>query len=183
MKKRILLLPLLPVLGVSCSQTDIFGISRDESWSVFSGLAALAKDADPGTETHACRFGGTVSVTTTVEKGEQEDSSWSSGRWVLEPSECRMIEDNPEFSVWQGSVTFETETSITREDARIRVFVDGHVNWSRSEVEGSVCPLSLDFESSFGTDDLGGLQGSADDVGICGRSWTVPLSMFPREPR
>ena len=79
-------------------------------------------------------------------------------------------------------MTFETET-VTAEGGggRIRVSLDGWVNWSRSEIVGSVCPYHLDFESSFGPDDPeGGFQGSVEDTEICGRRFTVPLSMFPR---
>lgn len=182
-----LLLPLLPVLAaVSCSQTGgVYGLGSEDSWAIFTGLAGLARDADPGTGTHACRYGGTVSVTTTVERGERGDSSWTSGRWVLKPSRCRMIEDSPEVSLWgRGSVTFETETAVSGGGGRIRISVTGWINWSRSEIEGGVCPFDLDLESSFGTDGPAG--GSADDVGACGRRWTVPLSMFPgvlEEPR
>lgn len=175
------LLPLLAV--VSCSQTGgEYALSEEESWSAFSGLAGLAKDADPGTGTYACRFEGTVSISTLVETGERGDSSWTSGRWVLEPSGCRMIEISPEVSLWGGSVTFETETAVTGGGGgRIRISMDGHVNWSRSETVGSVCPVYLDFESSFGADDAGGgFQGSAD-AEVCGRGGlAVPLSMFPR---
>lgn len=92
---------------------EIYFLSEDEAWSVFSGLAGLAKDADPGTGTHACRFGGAVSISASVSTGERGDSSRTSGRRVLEPSECRMFEISPEVSRWQGSVTFETETAVT----------------------------------------------------------------------
>lgn len=79
------LLPLLPVLvPASCNETGpTYSLSSDEAWAVFSGLAGLAKDADPGTTTHACLRGGTVSVSTTAETGEHGDSSrtlaWADG--------------------------------------------------------------------------------------------------------
>ena len=58
--------------------------------------------------------------------------------------------------------------------------MDGHVNWSRSETVGYVCPVYLDFESSFGADDPGGgFQGSAD-AEVCGRGFARPSLHVPK---
>jgi len=164
---------LLTVLAVpGCYKTGpTYSIGYDDAYAVVTGLAKIAQDAGEGTGIHTCPSGGRTTLDAATVSEQRGDTIVTSSRWQLVPDECRfagiMVSGKPD-------VVFSTETTVTRNGARLVASITGGIFW-RYEEGGESCQFDLSVETSE-TDADGAFVGT-----LTPRSWTcadlsIPLS-------
>lgn len=156
-------------------------LGEDEARAVLSGLIEMANEAEHGTHTYTCPFGGEATNTVAVTSRQFGDSGlYRYAKWELEPSGCGLAVGYPDLAI-DGGVEFALQDH--RFDSgrrRFKAWVEGGFSWSAlDEVDYFGCGtegLSKTFQKEAGDD--GPFTGSL--VGyFCGTSVEIPLESFP----
>ena len=170
-----------------CDECEIWGdcppLGEEEARAVLSGLIEMANEAEQGTHTYACPFGGEATTTVTVTSTQLGDSGlYRYAKWELGPSGCGLAVGYPDLAI-DGGVGFTSRTTVFDSGRRrFKAWLGGGFSWSTpGEIDGSdgFCGtggLSKTFAKEPGDD--GPLTGSLDGH-FCGTPVEIPVESFP----
>ena len=154
-------------------------LGEDEAHAVLSGLIEMANEAERGTRTHACPFGGEATATVAITSVQLGDSGlYRYGKWGIETfGACWLANGYPDLAI-DGSVEFASETWVFDSGRRrFKAWVAGEVSWSTPDEAGwCVSALSMAAGRGPGNDE----PFTSPLVGqFCDAPAEIPLSSFP----
>lgn len=176
-----LLLVLLAAGVAACTSTKPpTPLTKPETVALLHEIFNLVEVADEGTSTVDCSVGGEATLTTTFDEGEDRDSIWGSGRWVIVPADCEadVVSDtltltgkpdlNLTMNLW---AVLDDDFEVV--EGELKIAMTGAMTWRRRNGDSDACSVDLAFEDTGwdGYELTGDLTG-----GMCGLDLAIDIN-------
>ena len=176
---RYALLPALLATGVaSCDSTKPKSpLTETEAVALLHEIFSLPEEDG----TVDCPLGGQATITSSLDEGEDGDSTWFSGRATILPTDCAVdvvsdtltLNGKPDLKVTSdGWYVYDEDFEVVEGAAESTV--TGAVTWRRRNDDSDVCSVDLTFESTE-FDEFDGYKGNFTGR-MCGHDIVIDIS-------